>query len=285
MRSDRPTLLEPTTKLGRNEAGWALSLYPTAGEASGSFRPSTPSIRRSGGGPSPDETRSEEEAARRARGKVRRYCAANRPNRLGTLTYRGTGNHDPMQLRTDVADFFRNLRALLGEPFAYLWTPEWHPGGHGLHVQFGAGRFIRRSWIEEAWGHGFVHIKLLGDLGVGSTALHEARAAARYLGKYVGKSYADGGEGPNGAQRRRAAGLHRYEVAQGFQPRPTLIKAATVTGVLNEASERMGRPPGYVWESWNEKRWFGPRGGTRWSPCRHVASSWARPGAGQVLLM
>ncbi len=43
--------------------------------------------------------------------------------------------------------------------------------------------------IERAWGHGFVHIKLLSDLPVGSTSLPEARRAAGYLSKYVSKSF------------------------------------------------------------------------------------------------
>jgi hypothetical protein len=189
---------------------------------------------------------------------VRRYCAANRLNRLGTLTYRGSGNHDPIQLRVDVAAFFRSLRGRLGDAFPYLWTPEWHPGGHGLHVHFGVGRYIRRSWIDEAWGRGHVHIKLLGDLGAGSSALDEARVAARYLGKYVGKDLGATGENPAGAQRRRAGGLHRYEVAQGFQPRAAAIMARSATEALEMASERMGSEPAYVWESWNERRWFGP---------------------------
>ena len=47
--------------------------------------------------------RAREEAARRARAKVRRYGAANRLNRLGTLTYRGEGCHDPLRLRADLA--------------------------------------------------------------------------------------------------------------------------------------------------------------------------------------
>lgn len=225
-----------------------LALYPAAAEASGSFRSSTPSIRRGSGGPPPDESRSAAEAARRARGKVRRYCAANRLNRLGTLTYRGAGNHDPLQLRTDVATFFRSLRGRLGDAFPYLWAPEWHPGGHGLHVHFGVGRYIHRSWIEEAWGRGFVHIKLLGDVGAGSTTLDESRVAARYLGKYVGKDI----------ETNRAGGLHRYEVAQGFQPQAAAIRGRSASEALHLASERMGHRPAYVWESWNERRWFGP---------------------------
>src|SRR4051794_37289264 len=159
-----------------------------------------------GGG---DPARSREEAARRASGRVRRYCAEHRLNRLGTLTYRGAGCHNPYQLRRDIAEFFRSLRGLLGgEPFPYVWVPEWHKTDHGLHVHFAVRRFIPPRLIERAWGHGFVHIKLLGQLPASSTPRDEARMAARYLSKYVRKSF----------DARRIPGLHRYEVAQGFQP-------------------------------------------------------------------
>ena len=101
--------------------------------------------------------------------------------------------------------------------------------------------YIHLSWIEEAWGRGFVHIKLLGDLGAGSTTLDESRVAARYLGKYVGK---DLGAGP-------AGGLHRYEVAQGFQPQAAAIRGRSASDALHLASQRMGSRPAHVWESWN----------------------------------
>ena len=49
------------------------------------------------------------------------------------------------------------------------------------------GRYIDYRAIRRAWPHGFIHITLLGDLPVGSGTLGEARLAARYLAKYVGK--------------------------------------------------------------------------------------------------
>ena len=97
----------------------------------------------------------------------------------------------------------------LAGAFPYLWVPQWHPGGHGLHAHFAVGRFVPRRLIERSWGHGFVHIKLLDGLPVGSGTLGEARLAARYLARYVGRDV---------EEERRLAGLHRYEVAQGFQP-------------------------------------------------------------------
>ena len=225
--------------------GWGFVLYPDAAEGGGSFR-SAASFPDSG--PSLDPIDSREDAARRARGKVRRYCAANRLNRLGTLTYAGAGQHDPAALRADVGGFFRRLRRDVGETFPYLWVPEWHASGHGLHVHFAVGRFIGVRRIEAAWGHGFVHIKLLGDLPTGSGTLGEARLAARYLAKYVGK---DLGEG-------EASGLHRYEVAQGFQPRSLSLDGQTADEVLGWAEAVMDRPAAYLWRSRDEEGWAGP---------------------------
>ena len=87
---------------------WTLSLYAEAGEAGGCWR--VPSGAGVSGRPS-DPDRSAEEAVRRARGMIRRYCAANRLNRLGTLTYAGAGCHDPAVVRADAGGFFRRLRA------------------------------------------------------------------------------------------------------------------------------------------------------------------------------
>jgi hypothetical protein len=186
---------------------------------------------------------------RRARGKVRRYCAANRLNRLGTLTYAPPFCTDPAVLRSDVAAFFRSLRdALGGEPFPYLWVPELHADGQRFHVHFAVGRFIPRRVIEAAWGHGFVHIKLLGNLPVGSGAWGEARLAARYLSKYVAKTFAEAD----------LFGRHRYEVGQGFQPVAHRLAATSREEVIAAACESMGARPSQVWLSDEVEDWQGP---------------------------
>jgi hypothetical protein len=230
------------------ESLWAFSLYPEAAEGGGSL-----SVRRSlvtsSGGP-PNVERAQEEAARRARAKIRRYGAANRLNRLGTLTYRGEGCHDPYRLRTDLGAFFRELREdLQAGPLPYLWVPQWHPGGHGLHAHFAVGRFIPRGLIERSWGHGFVHIKQLNGLPVGSGELGEARLAARYLAGYAGRDLDD---------ERRPAGLHRYEVAQGFQPDKILCYGDSAEGAIETASCVMGSEPERVWFSSSVEGWRGP---------------------------
>lgn len=205
------------------------------------------------GTPAADPERSRLEAARRARGKVRRYCTAHRLNRLGTLTYAGAGCHDPAQVRADVGEFFRVLRASLGSKrFPYVWVPEWHKSGHGLHVHFAVGQFIPRGRIDAAWGRGFVHIKRLSDLPVGSTRLAEARRAAGYLSKYVTKSFADD-------ESSRALRLHRYEVAQGFQPAVFRLTGHSADDVLVRAVARMqGVLPAHEWNSSQVEGWQGP---------------------------
>jgi hypothetical protein len=242
-----PSLLELPSKLGRPTEGyWLLSVYPDAAEAGGCFVSAARSG--SGGGISGGYAESvEEKNDGRARGKIRRYGAANRLNRLGTLTYRGAGCDDPFVVRDHLAEFFRDLRhAIGGERFPYLWTDEWHRGGHGLHAHFAVGRFIHRRALERSWPHGFVHIKLIGDLPTGSGALEESRRAAYYLAKYAGKH-----------AERRPGGLHRYEVGQGFQPRKIRLMRTSEVEVIAAAAELMGREP-KVWRSSEKKDWAGP---------------------------
>ena len=226
---------------------WQLSLYPQAAEAGGCLV-TTRSWESAGRDADPE--RSAAEAIRRARAKIRRYGVANRLNRLATLTYAGEGCSDPVQLRQDVAAFFKALRpALGGEALPYVWVPEWHPGGHGLHVHFIVGRYVRQSLIRDAWGHGIAHIKLIGDLPVGSSSLAEARKAAGYLCKYIGKGLDD---------ERRRAGLHRYEVAQGFQPERIYVYGQTDAEAIARASEYMQRAPETIWRSSSVEGWRGP---------------------------
>lgn len=130
--------------------------------------------------------------------------------------------------------------------------PEWHKTGHGLHAHFALGRFIKRSMIEAAWPHGFVSIKLLGNLPVGSTKLSEARIAGGYLAKYVAKSFAD----PVG----RELGSHRYDVAEGFQPERVRFTGPSRDAVLEQASAHLGgSAPGVVWDSAESEQWPGRR--------------------------
>jgi hypothetical protein len=239
--------------LVRPDAGWVLSLYPKAGEAGGTFVPSVRPVRTYvPGTPAADPERARSEAHRRARAKVRRYCSEHRLNRLGTLTYAGAGCHDPLRLRRDVGEFFRSLRSTLGgKAFPYLWVPEWHASGHGLHVHFAVGGFVPRAIIDAAWGRGFVHIKRLSNLPVGSGSRGEARLAAGYLSKYVSKAF-------DADESSRSLGLHRYEVAEGFQPEVVSLRGCSAASVLAQAVGQMGAKPTVFWSSLEVEGWQGP---------------------------
>ena len=231
-------------------AYFSLNLYLDAREGGGTFVPTLPYARGFGiKGHAANPERSAEEAARRAKGRIRRYCSTHRLNRLGTLTFAGAGCHDQRQLRTYVAEFFRQLRIGLGDkPFPYVWVPEWHTTDHGLHVHFAVGQYIPRSLIESAWPHGFVHIKLLGDLPVGTGPLGESRKAAGYLSKYVAKSFLD---------TKRIDGLHRYDIAQGFTPQVERITGTSPYALIALASDRFGAWPTYEWSPADEPNWRG----------------------------
>lgn len=235
--------------LVRADAYWVLNLYRQAGEGSGAFVPSLRPAWRGVRGAAENPARSRAESARRAASNVRRYCAANGLDRFGTLTYRGMGQHDPVALRRDVAAFFRRLRkALGGRAFPYLWVAEWHKSGHGLHVHFAVGSYIDRAVIEAAWGHGFVHIKRIGDLPHGLGRWERSRVAARYLSKYVAKSF----DGP------RIAGLHRYEIAQGFLPAVVSFRASSRDELEEIACAHMGGAPDFRWSSDELEGWAAP---------------------------
>jgi hypothetical protein len=244
------------------QAGWNLNLYPSAFEAGGSFQASrrAPSTHVPGT-PAADPERSRQEAGRRARSRLRRYCVANGLNRLVTLTYESPGCHDQRQVRADVGRFVRSLRRSLGDkPLPYVWVPEWHKTGHGLHMHLALGRYVHRSQLKAAWDvplAGFVHIKLLGDLPVGSGRVGEARKAAGYLGKYVGKSFGD---------HERTRSLKRYEVAEGFAPKVLHLSGRSADEVTDMACEYMGSAPSSSWNSREVEDWKGaPAISLRWS--------------------
>ena len=242
------TQLDYGTKLvGVSQGYWGVSLFPDAAEGVAVFH-SANAKRRSGSGGDPEESR--RVAARRARTRVRRYCAANRLNRFVTLTYGPPFCWDPRVLREHVGRFFRTLRGQLGvDALPYLWTGELHADGLRWHAHFAVGRYVPRTKIEVAWPHGFVHIELFGDLPYAASSLDQARKAAGYLSKYVGKSFGDKGEG---------LGLHRYEVAQGFAPRRERMRGRSSEEVLAWAVERMGRAADFVQSSGEWDDYQGP---------------------------
>ncbi|WP_082556345.1 hypothetical protein [Aeromicrobium sp. Root472D3] len=233
------------------DAGWRLSLYPTAGEAGCSFQSSIRAERRYvAPGAAADPARSRAEAARRARSKVRRYAASNLLDRFGTLTYGPPFCLDPAQARRDVAVFVRDLRTELGgSPFPYIWVPEWHKDGKKLHLHFALGNYVRQSVLSDVWGRGWVCIKRISGQRHNAPRVEGARIAARYLSKYVAKTF----------ESESLGGRHRYEVGQGFQPQAVRFSGTSDAQVLSEAVDVMGgKPPSRSWASSENENWQGP---------------------------
>ena len=104
---------------------------------------------------------------------------------------------DPAAAARGRGAFFRGLRRELGgRALPYPWVPEWHPGGHGLHVHFAVGRYVRpaadpRGVGPRARPHQAAR-RPAGRLG----RARGGALGARYLAKYAGKdSTASGGRG------------------------------------------------------------------------------------------
>lgn len=183
-----------------------------------------------------------ERASRRAGSRVRRYAVANRCDRLAVLTFRDA-RHDRGDVLRECAAFERRARREW-PGLAWIRTFEWHPDGHGLHVNYVCNRFVEQRRLEALWGHGFVWIVRFKGHG---SARENARAAARYAAKYIVKSPV------------AAAGQHRYEVAQGFQPAMVRVRAYGPLVAIREACRALGvEEPAYMWYSAAEESWRGP---------------------------
>jgi hypothetical protein len=203
----RGLAVRPPRALGTLESAdtlWQGTAYPQAGEG-------TITVRRRTGSESPSRRRpSPDDARRRARRRVRRYCVAHRLTRFVTLTYREP-QADRQVVRRHVRQF---LRALPPGPWAYAIHP--HPGGHGLHVHLLIPTNPKTS-IEAAWRHGFVDSQR-------SRSRAQIRSRAEYL---VGE---DSGR----------KGAHRYDVAKGFPIQISRFAADTEATVFDQVVECMG---------------------------------------------
>lgn len=242
MRGDASTSLDPRTKLARGR--WRLVLYPDAGEAVATFQSAAGQPRSFGSHQQGADAA--QVAARRARKQVRLYCAANRLVYLWTATYAPTedARHHPRLVRAEVRYLFRRLRRDVGHAFPYLWTTEWHSTGHGLHVHFALGERVDIATVRSAWRRGHVWVSAPSWDGRGQ--VEHARRVARYVAKYLAKDH------------RTLDGLHRYEVAQGFQPRSRVLVAATAEAAVLAAAREMGGAPARYWESRHAEAWAGP---------------------------
>lgn len=164
---------------------------------------------------------------------------------MWTLTYRGEGVHDLDQMRRHVERFLAKVRVDLRDGFAYLWVPELHKSGHGLHVHMAVPMWFDQRRLAELWGHGFVWCSDMKPKGL--CAVAGSQRAAAYLSKYVGKAF-----------EVAAFGRHRYERAQGYE----IVCVKTVRYDMDDGREYaelyFGLRPFRVWTSEEAAEWKGP---------------------------
>jgi hypothetical protein len=191
-----------------------------------------------------------ERAGRRRRGRVRRLCRANDITYLSTLTYRGVGQFSWEAMSRDVRNFRRRVRARFpGLKGPLLTVPEWHPGGHGLHVHVGTADYVPKELLEACWPHGFVDN---GERRRRRRGPISPLLAARYVSKYLSKE-------PVGSER--PAWGHGYEITQGFQPRRYRVVGLGQGAVEVAVRSLVGMGELYVWDSATCEDWCGPPAG------------------------
>lgn len=230
---------EPAPKSHPAPPGWWENPEPTAGSAA----------------PVRGAESNRERASRRARTRLRRYAVGNRLRYLWVLTFAprasdGLQEYDLSRVKRLVAEWVkRGLRAELGYAGAYVVGFERHKSG-AWHVNVLVGEFLAHDGIESSWGRGNVWVsKFEGRLG--ESMRDAARRAAAYVAKYVTKEFAD-----------LPPGVHRYELAQGFQLREVRVFALSASGLLEECGGEVvyrfdapaadsGRGPPIVWAAFS----------------------------------
>lgn len=158
-----------------------------------------------------------EEAAKRARRRIRRVVRSHQLRVLDTFTFSRSGVKDREQALKLWSSFVHRNRELLFHGRAYVYVGEkmkngsWH-----IHVARAAYRRGPRELAEihTKWRN---HLERAGILAVGEfggwwqSGKHtyaSPRHCAAYLSKYISKDLGEGVE----------AGRHRYEVGEGFAP-------------------------------------------------------------------
>ena len=154
----------------------------------------------------------------RAGTKSQRYFVLNRLRYMWVLTF-AEGKHDRRLVMAQVSEFARRLRSLHdNKAFAYWYSPELHPGGHGWHVNFFISFRIPHAQVEALWSRGFVWVTDFASsmkgpkgepMGLCRTPREGLRRAAHYGCKYSQKDW---------SPEHVGAQNHRYEVGQGFAP-------------------------------------------------------------------
>lgn len=239
--------LDIQTKLTSPRRGYVrVKIYPHAGEAvvSCSTKPRPADRSRKVDGPV-NPARCREQAARRASSAVRRYAAEHSLRYMLTLTYRD-GERNLRKVHRDVEKLLAKMvKDRNGRRFPYLWVPEYHADEERFHVHLAVPFYCKHAKIMKAWGRGHVwctDMKKPGECGIVGH-----RRAARYLSKYVSKTF-----------DHSASGRHRYERAQGFEPYSYQVRAYDLRDGEEYVEAVFRAKPSFVWRSLSQEDWEGP---------------------------
>lgn len=256
--------LEPRPLLFHARLGWCLCATPQAGEATITHcpSPSAEAIGTCGSRLGSGASRPAVSHGVRAKGKVRRYCRANRLRFLYTLTYKVAAGSRDVVIK-DLRQFLRRLQRAYGRLPLVAVIERGTQGTARLHIHFAARRRLGLGKLARLWGLGFVH---RGDPGRQPERMTVGKLS-RYLAKYVTKACADGEEGSGD----RAPGRHRYLITQGWTPVALRYRFPSCSAALADLVRAIGEPDQLVpfgdagadpvygfWLSFPEKLWWPP---------------------------
>lgn len=185
----------------------------------------------------------------RSRGLLMDYAREYKLCYLWTLTYKGEGQHDWDAMVDDVREFQRRFKEQYPD-MAYVIVPEWHPGGHGIHLHMGVGRFIPWQVMLFLWTDGGSH-PLAGTVKAPKTVKGkiDPEHCARYLAKYVTKTL-------NDAVARR--GAKRFYRPHGHVVTLVRWRFTTELRAYTFALLFFGGELPYEWDSRLAEGWEGP---------------------------
>lgn len=216
------------------------------------------------------QERNAERNGRKAKKKVRQYAKANGLRNLWTATYIGDGERCREKAMGDAARWLSNIVRKYGK-MPYVVVLEWHPKGHGWHVHVAFNRFLPIGFLRRSWqrttgqtpkykGSGKNKRLVVNGARVNVTPIRTRKGGpgkietcARYLAKYVSKSFDLAGAG-----EAREGGKHRYEVGQGFQPESETAEFCTQAEAVAEL-ERVRGSAAFHWKSEEQEGWIGPK--------------------------
>ncbi len=175
---------------------------------------------------------------------------------LWTLTYKGAGQHDWFAMTEDVRRFQERWLAKYGQ-LPYVIVPEWHPGGHGLHLHMGVNTFVPWQIVLALWTDAGRHL-LAGTVKAPKFAKGkiDSGSCAKYLAKYVTKTLNDAGAMAHGDPIK---GAHRFYKPHGQVV--TIIRERFRTEVQayhHAVSFYGGELPAQEWDSRDAEDWEGP---------------------------